>query len=252
MTEENRQKDVDETPQRETAAAAEESAETEAAREETPDAAQTEEKVAEEEQKDGAAEKASEKEQKEEAAREASEEEQREEATQETSEEEQREDAAEKPSEEKTEEKKKDKAESLIEELNDRIRRQMAEFDNFRKRSEKEKSGMFEMGARNVIEQILPIVDNFERGLAGVPEEAKEDPFVQGMDKVYRQMTEALEKLGVKPIEAVGCTFDPEFHNAVMHAEDEEKPDNTIVEEFLKGYTYRDHVVRHSMVKVVN
>ncbi|MDO4344712.1 MAG: nucleotide exchange factor GrpE, partial [Eubacteriales bacterium] len=142
--------------------------------------------------------------------------------------------------------------EALIEELNDRIKRQMAEFDNFRKRSEKEKSGMFELGAKSVIEQLLPVVDNFERGLSAIPEEAKSDPFVDGMNKVYRQMTEILEKLGVKPIEAVGSEFNPDVHNAVMHVDDEEAGDNIVVEEFLKGYTYKDQVVRHSMVKVAN
>lgn len=156
------------------------------------------------------------------------------------------------PKEEKPEETKKDKKDIQIDELNDRVKRQMAEFDNFRKRSEKEKAGMFEMGARSVIEQVLPIVDNFERGLGAIAEEGRSDPFVEGMERVYRQMTEVLEKLGVKPIEAVGCEFNPELHNAVMHVDDEESPDNTIVEEFLKGYTYRDQVVRHSMVKVAN
>lgn len=147
---------------------------------------------------------------------------------------------------------KPDKKDELIEELNDRVKRQMAEFDNFRKRSEKEKAGMFEMGAKSVIEQLLPVVDNFERGLAVLSEEAKADPFANGMDKIYRQLTEMLEKIGVKAIEAVGCEFDPDFHNAVMHVEDEESGDNIIVEEFLKGYTYKDQVVRHSMVKVAN
>ena len=165
--------------------------------------------------------------------------------------------AAEEEQEEKTEsqeprEAKKDKKDLQIEELQDRVKRQMAEFDNFRKRSEKEKSGMFEMGARSVIEQLLPIVDNFERGFAAVSEEEKANPFVNGMEKVYRQMQEMLEKLGVTPIEAVGCEFNPEFHNAVMHVDEEESPDNTVVEEFLKGYTYRGQVVRHSMVKVAN
>ncbi|WP_417092101.1 nucleotide exchange factor GrpE [Marvinbryantia sp.] len=149
-------------------------------------------------------------------------------------------------------ENKKDKKDTQIEELQDRVKRQMAEFENFRKRSEKEKSKMFEMGAKSVIEQLLPIVDNFERGLAAVPEEAKTDAFVDGMNKVYRQMTEMLDKLGVKPIEAVGCEFNPDFHNAVMHVEEEETAENTITEEFLKGYTYKDQVVRHSMVKVAN
>jgi molecular chaperone GrpE len=148
--------------------------------------------------------------------------------------------------------KKKDKKDTMIEELNDRVQRQMAEFDNFRKRSEKEKSAMYEVGARSVIEKILPTVDNFERGLAGITEEQKEDPFVQGMEKVYRQMVTSLESIGVTPIEAVGKTFDPNFHNAVMHVEDEEAGENTVVEEFQKGYLYRDTVVRHSMVKVAN
>ncbi len=147
---------------------------------------------------------------------------------------------------------KKDKKETMIEELTDRVKRQMAEFENFRKRSEKEKSGMFEMGERSVIEQLLPIVDNFERGLSAVPEESKADPFVEGMEKVYRQMQEMLDKLGVKPIEAVGTEFNPDFHNAVMHVDDEEAGENTVAEEFLKGYTYKDHVIRHSMVKVAN
>lgn len=154
--------------------------------------------------------------------------------------------------EEEGKKEKPDKKDILIEELNDRVKRQMAEFENFRKRSEKEKSGMFELGAKSVIEQLLPIVDNFERGLSGVSEEAKADPFVDGMDKVYRQMTEMLDKLDVKPIEAVGGQFNPDFHNAVMHVDDEETEDNMVVEEFLKGYTYKGQVVRHSMVKVAN
>ena len=148
--------------------------------------------------------------------------------------------------------KKKDKKDIRIEELTDRVQRQMAEFDNFRKRTEKEKSAMFEMGAKSVIEKILPTIDNFERGLAGIPEDKKSDPFVDGMDKVYRQMLSTLEGLGVKPIEAVGKEFDPNFHNAVMHVEEEEAIDIRIVEEFQKGYTYHDTVVRHSMVKVAN
>ncbi|MDO4522603.1 MAG: nucleotide exchange factor GrpE [Eubacteriales bacterium] len=149
-------------------------------------------------------------------------------------------------------EEKKDKKDQQIEELTDRVKRQMAEFENFRKRSEKEKAGMFELGAKSVIEQLLPVVDNFERGLAAVSEEQKADPFVDGMDKIYRQMMEMLTKLEVKPIEAVGNAFDPEFHNAVMHVEDEEAGENTVAEEFLKGYTYKDNVIRHSMVKVAN
>ncbi|MGN0355362.1 MAG: nucleotide exchange factor GrpE [Muricoprocola sp.] len=147
---------------------------------------------------------------------------------------------------------KKDKNAELVEELTDRVKRQMAEFENFRKRSEKEKAGMFEMGAKSVIEQILPIIDNFERGLAGLSEEAKADPFVEGMEKVYRQLVETMDKLNVKPIEAVGAEFNPDLHNAVMHIEDEEAGENIVVEEFLKGYKYNDQVVRHSMVKVAN
>lgn len=148
--------------------------------------------------------------------------------------------------------KKKDKKDTQIEELTDRVQRQMAEFDNFRKRTEKEKAAMFEVGAKSVIEKILPTVDNFERGLSGVSEEQKEDPFVQGMEKVYRQLITSLEAIGVKQIEAVGKEFDPQFHNAVMHVDDEEAGDNIVVEEFQKGYLYRDTVVRHSMVKVAN
>ena len=147
---------------------------------------------------------------------------------------------------------KKDKKDEKIEELTDRLKRQMAEFDNFRKRTEKEKSSMYEIGAKSVIEKILPVVDNFERGLASVPEEQKEDPFVQGMDKIYKQILTTLEEIGVKPIEAVGQEFDPNFHNAVMHVEDEALGENVIAEEFQKGYLYRDTVVRHSMVKVAN
>ena len=148
--------------------------------------------------------------------------------------------------------KKKDKKDQQIEELTDRVQRQMAEFDNFRKRSEKEKAAMFEVGARSVIEKILPTIDNFERGLAGITEEQKADPFVEGMEKVYKQFLASLSDIGVTPIEAVGKEFDPNFHNAVMHVEDEEAGENTVVEEFQKGYLYRDAVVRHSMVKVAN
>lgn len=148
--------------------------------------------------------------------------------------------------------KKKDKKDQQIEELTDRVQRQMAEFDNFRKRSEKEKSAMYEIGAKSVIEKILPTIDNFERGFAGLTEEQKEDPFVVGMEKVYRQMMTTLEGIGVKPIEAVGKEFDPNFHNAVMHVDDEEAGENIVVEEFQKGYLYRESVVRHSMVKVAN
>ena len=147
---------------------------------------------------------------------------------------------------------KKDKNAELVEELTDKVKRQMAEFENFRKRSEKEKAGMFEMGAKSVIEQILPVIDNFERGLAAVPEESKADPFVEGMEKIYRQFMDTMDKLNVKPIEAVGTEFNPDFHNAVMHVEDEEAGENVVVEEFQKGYLYKDLVVRHSMVKVAN
>ena len=147
---------------------------------------------------------------------------------------------------------KKDKKDEKIEELNDRITRQMAEFDNFRKRTEKEKSQMYEIGAKDIIEKILPVVDNFERGIAAVPEEEKSNPFAEGMEKIYKQLMTTLEEIGVKPIEAVGQEFDPDFHNAVMHVEDEEVGENIITEEFQKGYLYRDSVVRHSMVKVAN
>ena len=147
---------------------------------------------------------------------------------------------------------KKDKKDEKIEELTDRVRRQMAEFDNFRKRTEKEKTQMFETGAKSIVEKILPVVDNFERGLAAVTEEEKGTPFVEGMEKIYKQMMTVLEEAGVKPIEAVGQEFDPNLHNAVMHVEDEGFGENIIAEEFQKGYTYRDSVVRHSMVKVAN
>ena len=148
--------------------------------------------------------------------------------------------------------KKKDKKDEQIEELTDKVKRQMAEFDNFRKRTEKEKSQMYDMGAKSIVEKILPVIDNFERGLAAVPEDNKEDAFVVGMDKIYRQMLTVLEEAGVKPIEAVGAEFDPNFHNAVMHVEDETLGENVVAEELQKGYMYRDTVVRHSMVKVAN
>ena len=147
---------------------------------------------------------------------------------------------------------KTDKKDEKIDELTDRLTRQMAEFDNFRKRTEKEKSQMYEIGAKDIIEKILPIVDNFERGLASMPEEEKATPFAEGMEKIYKQLMTTLESIDVKPIEAVGKEFNPDFHNAVMHVEDEELDENIIVEEFQKGYTYRDSVVRHSMVKVAN
>ncbi|MDF2868930.1 MAG: GrpE protein [Anaerocolumna sp.] len=147
---------------------------------------------------------------------------------------------------------KKDKKDLKIDELNDRLVRTMAEFDNFRKRSEKEKSQMFEIGARDIIEKILPVIDNFERGLGAISEEERESAFAQGFEKIYKQMFTALSDAGLKPIEAVGKPFDPNFHNAVMHAEDPEQGENLVAEEFQKGYSYRDVVIRHSMVKVVN
>ncbi len=147
---------------------------------------------------------------------------------------------------------KKDKKDEQIEELKDKLTRQMAEFDNFRKRTEKEKSAMYEIGAKDIIEKILPVVDNFERGLGAVTEEQKEDSFVAGMEMIYKQIMTTLDSVGVKAIEAVGNEFDPDFHNAVMHVEDQEVGENIVVEEFQKGYTYRDTVVRHSMVKVAN
>lgn len=146
----------------------------------------------------------------------------------------------------------KDKKDLKIEELNDKLMRTMAEFDNFRKRSEKEKAQMFEIGARDIIEKVLPVIDNFERGLGTITEEEKESAFAQGIEKIYKQMLTALTDAGLKQIEAVGKEFDPNFHNAVMHAEDPEMGENLVAEEFQKGYTYRDTVVRHSMVKVVN
>ena len=148
--------------------------------------------------------------------------------------------------------KKKDPRDDKIEDLTDRLKRSMAEFDNFRKRTEKEKSAMYEIGARDIIEKILPVVDNFERGLAAVPEDAKDNPYADGMEKIYKQMVKTLEDLGVKPIEAVGKEFDPNFHNAVMHVEDENLGENIIAAELQKGYMYRDSVVRHSMVQVAN
>ena len=148
--------------------------------------------------------------------------------------------------------KKKDKKDEKIEELTDMVKRQMAEFDNYRKRTEKEKASMYEIGAREVIEKILPVVDNFERGLAAVPEEEKESPFVEGMNKIYRQLLSSFEGMGVKVIESVGQEFNPDYHNAGMHVEDEEAGENMVVEEFQKGYTYKDSVIRHSMVKVAN
>ena len=148
--------------------------------------------------------------------------------------------------------KKKDKKDEKIEELTDQVKRQMAEFDNFRKRTEKEKSQMYEIGAKSIIEKVLPVVDNFERGLAAVPEENKEDAFVDGMNKIYKQLMTMLEEADVKPIEAVGKEFDPNLHNAVMQTESDEYESGIVAQELQKGYTYRDSVVRHSMVAVVS
>lgn len=148
--------------------------------------------------------------------------------------------------------KKSNKLQEKVDELEDRVKRQMAEFDNFRKRTEKEKSAMFETGAKSVIEKILPVVDNFERGLAGLSEEEMKQPFAEGMNMVYKQLMAELEKLEVKPIETVGCEFNPELHNAVMQVESDEYESGVIAQELQKGYTYRDSVVRHSMVAVVS
>ena len=147
--------------------------------------------------------------------------------------------------------KKKDKKDEQIEELQDRVRRQMAEFDNFRKRTEKEKAQMFEVGAKSIIEKILPVIDNFERGLASIPEEEAGSAFADGMNMIYKQLMNELEQAGVAPIEAVGEEFDPEYHNAVMQVENDELESGTVAQELQKGYTYRDSVVRHSMVAVV-
>lgn len=147
---------------------------------------------------------------------------------------------------------KKDKKDLQIEDLTDKLKRSMAEFENFRKRTEKEKAAMYEVGAKSVIEKILPVVDNFERGMATLSEEEAHSPFAEGMDKIYKQLLTTLEGMDVKAIEAVGQEFNPDFHNAVMHVEDESVGENIVVEEFQKGYLYRENVVRHSMVKVAN
>ena len=147
--------------------------------------------------------------------------------------------------------KEKDKFEQQIEELTDRLKRNMAEFDTFRKRTEKEKSSMYIIGAKDIVEKMLPVVDNFERGLAAVPDDKKDDPFITGMDKVYKQMLTELDAAGVKPIECVGQEFDPDFHNAVMQVENDELESGTVAQELQKGYMYKDSVVRHSMVSVV-
>ena len=151
--------------------------------------------------------------------------------------------------EEKASEKKKDPKDEKIDELNDKLKRSMAEFDNYRKRTDKEKSAMYEIGAKDVIEKILPIVDNFERGLNSVPEDAKGSAFADGMEKIYKQFVKTLDDMGVK---AVGKPFNPDFHNAVMHVEDENLGENVVAVELQKGYTYKDSIVRHSMVQVAN
>lgn len=147
--------------------------------------------------------------------------------------------------------KKQDKMKEQVEELEDKVKRQMAEFDNFRKRSEKEKAMMFEMGAKSVVDKILPVVDNFERGLQAVTEEEKGGAFAEGMNMIYKQMMANLEDIGIKPIEAVGMEFNPDYHNAVMQVESEEFESGMIAQELQKGYMYRESVVRHSMVAVV-
>lgn len=167
----------------------------------------------------------------------------------------------EEPTEDKEDkkDKKKNKADKKVEELKEKIKeledgrlRQIAEFQNFRNRTEKEKSQMFDMGAKNVIEKILPVVDNFERGLASIPEDEKNSSFAEGMAKIYKQLMTELDNLGVKPIEAKGTEFNPDFHNAVMQVESDELESGMVAEELQKGYTYHDTVVRHSMVSVVS
>ena len=149
-------------------------------------------------------------------------------------------------------EEKQDKKDIAIADLTDRLKRSMAEFDNFRKRSEKEKATMFDMGARSIAEKILPIVDNFERAMVAAPKEGDGKAFADGITMIYNQLKKTLEDLGVKPIDCVGQAFDPNFHNAVMHIEDESLGENVVAEELLKGYMYKDSVLRHSMVKVAN
>ena len=148
--------------------------------------------------------------------------------------------------------KKKDKKDEQIEELTDKLKRSMAEFENFRKRTEKEKSAMYDMGAKCILEKLLQIVDNFERGIGTLTQEQLEDPFAQGVDKIYKQLLTMLDEVNVKPIEALEKEFNPDFHNAVMHVEDEDSEENIIIEEFQKGYMYKDSVLRYSMVKVAN
>ena len=158
---------------------------------------------------------------------------------------------ADKKAKKKAKAEKKDAMKAKVDELEDRVKRQMAEFENFRKRTDKEKAMMFETGAKSVIEKILPVVDNFERGLATIPEEENGKPFAEGMAMIYKQLMTELEKMDVKPIEALGQEFNPDFHNAVMQVESDEYESGVVAQELLKGYTYRDTVVRHSMVAVV-
>ncbi|MDD6805158.1 MAG: nucleotide exchange factor GrpE [Lachnospiraceae bacterium] len=158
---------------------------------------------------------------------------------------------ADKKAKKKAKAEKKDAMKEKVDELEDRVKRQMAEFENFRKRTDKEKAMMFETGAKSVIEKILPVVDNFERGLATIPEEENGKPFAEGMAMIYKQLMTELEKMDVKPIEALGQEFNPDFHNAVMQVESDEYESGVVAQELLKGYTYRDTVVRHSMVAVV-
>lgn len=159
--------------------------------------------------------------------------------------------AVDKKAKKKEKKEKKDKKDEKIEELEDRVKRQMAEFENFRRRTEAEKAAMYGMGAKAVIEKVLPVIDNFERGIQAIPEEDKDSPVAQGMSMIYKQLTTELENLGVKPIEAVGVEFDANLHNAVMQVESDEYESGVIAQELQKGYTYRDSVVRHSMVAVV-
>ena len=153
--------------------------------------------------------------------------------------------------EKKKKKEKKDKRDERIAELEDKVKRQLAEFENFRNRTEKEKASMYELGARSVLEKMLPVIDNFERGLAAIPEDEQESPLATGMQMIYKQMVTELENIGVKPIEAVGKEFDPNYHNAVMQTESEEYESGIVAQELQKGYLYRDTVIRHSMVSVV-
>ncbi len=174
-------------------------------------------------------------------------------STEEAAEENSKKSRAEKKAEKKAQktDKEKEALKAKVEELEDKTKRQLAEFENFRNRSEKEKAQSFDRGAASVLEKLLPVVDNFERGFAAVEEEDKDDAFVVGMDKIYRQLMDELDKMGVKPIEAVGKEFDPAFHNAVMQTESDEYESGFVAQELLKGYTYHDTVLRHSMVSVV-